>query len=183
MSSRPDEARNTAYRCLLEVLENQGYSNLVLKQELAGSALSEQDRSFVTAMVYGTITRMYTIDAVLAPYLRKELNKLDASVRTCLRMGAWQVLFAYGVKEYAAVSATVDLAREVCPSGAEDETNGFLPANAIAHVDYANIYVTGNEDRILVSAMFDNLGKGASGAAIECMNISMGIDPATGLVV
>ena len=126
MPSHPDEARNAAYRCLLEVLENQGYSNLVLKQELAGSNLSEQDRSFVTAMVYGTITRMYTIDAMLAPYLRKELSKLDASVRTCLRMGAWQVLFAYGVKEYAAVSATVDLAREVCPSGAETMVNAVL---------------------------------------------------------
>lgn len=126
MSPHPDDARTTAYRCLLEVLENQGYSNLVLKQELAGPDLSEQDRSFVTAMVYGTITRMYTIDAMLAPYLRKELSKLDASVRTCLRMGAWQVLFAYGVKEYAAVSATVDLAREVCPSGAETMVNAVL---------------------------------------------------------
>lgn len=126
MPPRQDEARNTAYRCLLEVLENQGYSNLVLKQELAGSGMSEQDRSFVTAMVYGTITRMYTIDAMLAPYLRKELGKLDASVRTCLRMGAWQVLFAYGVKEYAAVSATVDLAREVCPTGAETMVNAVL---------------------------------------------------------
>lgn len=71
----------------------------------------------------------------------------------------------------------------VCKYGAESATNGFLPANNMAGVDYANIYVMGNSDRILVSAMFDNLGKGASGAAIECLNISMGIDPATGLVV
>lgn len=67
--------------------------------------------------------------------------------------------------------------------GAEAEKNGFLPANDMAGVDYADIYVTGNDDRIVVSAVFDNLGKGASGAAIECLNISMGIDPATGLVV
>lgn len=71
----------------------------------------------------------------------------------------------------------------VCEYGIEKETNGFLPANTMAGKDYANIIVTGNADRILVSAMFDNLGKGASGAAIECLNISMGIDPATGLVV
>lgn len=71
----------------------------------------------------------------------------------------------------------------VCSYGAEKEMNGFLPANDMAGKDYANILVTGNEDRIIVSAMFDNLGKGASGAAIECLNISMGIDPATGLVV
>ena len=39
----------------------------------------------------------------------------------------------------------------------------------------------GNEDRFTVSAQFDNLGKGASGAAIENMNIAMGLDPETGL--
>ncbi len=67
--------------------------------------------------------------------------------------------------------------------GSESETNGFLAANDMAGTDYANIIVTGNDDRIMVMAMFDNLGKGASGAAIECLNISMGIDPATSLVV
>ena len=67
--------------------------------------------------------------------------------------------------------------------GAEAATGGFLAANAMAGLDRAEILVTGNEDRIIVSAVFDNLGKGASGAAIECLNISMGIDPATGLVV
>ncbi len=67
--------------------------------------------------------------------------------------------------------------------GSESESGGFLAANSMAGLDYANIYVTGNDERIVVSAMFDNLGKGASGAAIECLNISMGIDPATGLVV
>ncbi len=67
--------------------------------------------------------------------------------------------------------------------GAEKDMNGFLAANSMAGLDYANIYVTGNDDRIIVSAIFDNLGKGASGAAIECLNISMGLDPSTGLNV
>lgn len=71
----------------------------------------------------------------------------------------------------------------VCDFGKEAEYNGFLAANELAGKDYADILVTGNEDRIVVSAMFDNLGKGASGAAIECLNISMGIDPTTGLVL
>lgn len=47
--------------------------------------------------------------------------------------------------------------------------------------DGMEILVKGNEDRILLLARYDNLGKGASGAAIECMNILMGIDPKTGL--
>jgi N-acetyl-gamma-glutamyl-phosphate reductase len=67
--------------------------------------------------------------------------------------------------------------------GAEEEYNGYLSANEMAGLDSAQIFVTGNDDRIVVSAMFDNLGKGASGAAVECLNISMGIDPATGLVL
>ncbi|MBR4574493.1 MAG: N-acetyl-gamma-glutamyl-phosphate reductase [Lachnospiraceae bacterium] len=67
--------------------------------------------------------------------------------------------------------------------GSEADKNGFLSANDLAGKDYAEIYVTGNDERIIVSALFDNLGKGASGAAIECLNISMGIDPATGLSV
>lgn len=71
----------------------------------------------------------------------------------------------------------------VCDYGTEAKYNGFLAANELAGKDYAQILVTGNDDRINVCSMFDNLGKGASGAAVECLNISMGIDPATGLVV
>ena len=43
------------------------------------------------------------------------------------------------------------------------------------------ISVSGNEDRILLVSRYDNLGKGASGAAVECMNIVMGVDKTTGL--
>ena len=38
------------------------------------------------------------------------------------------------------------------------------------------IFVYGNDDRIMITTRFDNLGKGASGAAVQCMNIRMGID-------
>lgn len=71
----------------------------------------------------------------------------------------------------------------VCEYGEESKYNGFLSANELRGKDFAQILVTGNEDRMVVSAMFDNLGKGASGAAVECLNVSMGIDPATGLVL
>ena len=72
---------------------------------------------------------------------------------------------------------------KVCEYGKESEYNGYLVGNELAGKDYAQIIVTGNDDRIVVSSMFDNLGKGASGAAVECLNISVGVDPATGLVL
>lgn len=59
--------------------------------------------------------------------------------------------------------------------------NGFLSSNAYAGKDSMEITVSGNDERILLIARYDNLGKGASGAAVECMNIAMGIDPTTSL--
>ena len=44
------------------------------------------------------------------------------------------------------------------------------------------IFVFGDDEQILISARLDNLGKGASGAAVQCLNIMMGIDETTGLV-
>ncbi len=68
-------------------------------------------------------------------------------------------------------------------SAADDETaaGGFLAGNSLSGWDGLKIYVTGNEERIVVSSQFDNLGKGASGAAIQCMNIILGCDESKGL--
>lgn len=55
----------------------------------------------------------------------------------------------------------------------EDE-NGFLSSVKLEGKDSMQIEVYGNEDRILLVARYDNLGKGASGAAVECLNIALG---------
>lgn len=61
------------------------------------------------------------------------------------------------------------------------DEDGFLSAEAYSGTDCMEISVHGSEDRILLVARYDNLGKGASGAAVECMNIALGLPPATGL--
>ena len=67
---------------------------------------------------------------------------------------------------------------------AEDfDENGFVSANKLRNRDSMEISVSGNEDRILLIARYDNLGKGASGAAVECMNIVLGCDLTTGLEI
>lgn len=63
---------------------------------------------------------------------------------------------------------------------APDE-EGFLSAAKLSSLDRMEIAVFGNSERILLAARYDNLGKGASGAALECMNIVMGLDPDYGL--
>ena len=67
------------------------------------------------------------------------------------------------------------------PFGADVEAGGALFSSECAGWDGMRIYVTGNEDRIVVATSFDNLGKGASGAAIQCLNIVLGCDEAKGL--
>ena len=57
------------------------------------------------------------------------------------------------------------------------DDNGFITGNAMAENDGMEITVAGNEERILLIARYDNLGKGASGAALECMNFKMGQKP------
>ena len=69
----------------------------------------------------------------------------------------------------------------VADEGDEIASTGFLSGNQLSGFDGLKIYVTGNDDRILLSSQFDNLGKGASGAAMQCMNIVLGCDEATGL--
>ena len=63
------------------------------------------------------------------------------------------------------------------------DESGFLSANALSGLDSMQISVFGNDDRILLVARYDNLGKGASGAALQCMNIAIGADETRGLVL
>jgi N-acetyl-gamma-glutamyl-phosphate reductase len=65
----------------------------------------------------------------------------------------------------------------------EADADGLLSAAAYAGKDDMGVSVFGNRERIILTARFDNLGKGASGAAIQNMNILLGLDEATGLNV
>ena len=65
----------------------------------------------------------------------------------------------------------------------ETDPDGMLSAAAFSGRDDLCVSVAGNEDRILLVSRFDNLGKGASGAAIQNMNLLLGLDQATGLNV
>ncbi len=65
----------------------------------------------------------------------------------------------------------------------EENENGFMSAHALSGRDDMEVSVQGNEDTIILVSRFDNLGKGASGSAIQNMNIILGIDENTGLNV
>lgn len=102
---------------------------------------------------------------------------------------------------YSGMTVTVPLFKAQIKGGAEDikrvyaqkyagglvryvesmDEGGFLSGLALSHKDNMQVMVAGNEDRILLIASYDNLGKGASGAAIECMNMAIGAERTEGL--
>ena len=61
------------------------------------------------------------------------------------------------------------------------DESGFMSSGAYSLRDDMQITVVGNDDRVLLVSRFDNLGKGASGSAIQNMNILLGVDECTGL--
>ncbi|PLK47083.1 N-acetyl-gamma-glutamyl-phosphate reductase [Uliginosibacterium sp. TH139] len=84
------------------------------------------------------------------------------------------------LKRYYADEACV----KVMPLGGSEVVEaGFLPATRCNDTNRAELFVFGHAGQILLVARFDNLGKGASGAAIQCMNIALGCDELTGLAV
>lgn len=62
------------------------------------------------------------------------------------------------------------------------DENGFIAADRMASSNRVEIAVEGNDENILLVAVYDNLGKGASGAAVQNMNIMLGIDETKGLI-
>lgn len=72
----------------------------------------------------------------------------------------------------------------VMPFGSDANLeDGFFNVEGCNGTNRADVFVFGNDERMLLMARIDNLGKGASGAAVQCMNIMLGIDERTGLSV
>jgi len=61
--------------------------------------------------------------------------------------------------------------------------DGMIGTNQMSGKDSMEIIISGNDERILIASSFDNLGKGASGAAVQCFNLITNSDETTGLVV
>ena len=63
------------------------------------------------------------------------------------------------------------------------EGTPMLSANTFSGRDSLTLYVHGHRSQTIVTALFDNLGKGASGAAVQNMNLMLGLDETTGLTL
>ncbi len=102
----PARPRELALHLLQRIEQDGAYANLVVPAALAASGLDTRDRAFVTDLVYGTTRRRRACDALVDRFV---LTEPEPSVRSLLRLGAYQLVFA-GVAPHAAVAETVELA-------------------------------------------------------------------------
>lgn len=91
-----------------------------------------------------------------------------------------QLMPGYGTDEIKKVYSELYKGPVVKFSDAPDE-EGFLSGGTMSGTDTMEIRVSGNDERILLISRFDNLGKGASGSAVQCMNIMLGCNETEGL--
>ncbi len=100
--------RALVVKLLIDWEENDKYANLSL-QSRNFSALSEQDKAFVTSLFYTTVERKITLDHLIGAFAERRCADLSRHTRAVLRLGLAQILFHDRIPTFAAVSETVDV--------------------------------------------------------------------------
>ncbi|WP_425464222.1 16S rRNA (cytosine(967)-C(5))-methyltransferase RsmB [Paenibacillus zeisoli] len=125
-SAKPASAREVALQVLTQVEEEGAYSNLQLNGALQRSGLSGPDAGLATELVYGTISRLSTIDYFLEPFVAKGLKKLQPWVRNLLRLSFYQLHYLDRIPSHAAVNEAVNIAKKKGHQGISGMVNGVL---------------------------------------------------------
>ncbi len=122
----PDAARMAAVRILHDVLERGAFSNIHAIHHLDRQGMDARDRGFASALIYGTLSRIVTVDWLLAKVSHRDLSRLDPWTRTILRMGVWQLYWSDSIPARAAVDESVRLATNLVNPGAGSFVNAAL---------------------------------------------------------
>ncbi|WP_406859701.1 transcription antitermination factor NusB [Streptomyces sp. HUAS MG47] len=180
---KKDPVRILAFDALRAVDERDAYANLVLPPLLKKAREKEgpeqfdaRDAALATELVYGTLRRQGTYDAIISACIDRPLREVDPPVLDVLALGAHQLL-GTRIPSHAAVSASVELARVVLGDGRAKFVNAVL--RRIAQHDLAgwieqvappydedaedHLAVVHSHPRWVVSALWDALGGGRAG--------------------
>lgn len=121
-----ETARQIAFKALMKIQNNKGFSNLVVNSSLNAQSLSSKDRAFVTALIYGVVERSLTLDFIIEANSTKKIKNMDSAVLTILRMGVYQLYYMRSVTESAAVNESVELSKKVGYGRASGFINAVL---------------------------------------------------------
>lgn len=119
-------AREIALKIINDVTTNDAYANIALTRELSKHELSDQDRRFVTELVYGTIKAGKTLDYILGFYINRPFKKVPFIIQDILRLGIYQIFFLTKIPVSAACNQSVELTKKYGHSGTVKFVNAVL---------------------------------------------------------
>ncbi|CAM3085407.1 16S rRNA (cytosine(967)-C(5))-methyltransferase RsmB [Filibacter tadaridae] len=115
--------RDAALSILMEVNNNQAYSNLLLHRTIQNYGIEAKDRGLLTELTYGTLQHRMTLDYYLEPFVR---GKLDKWVRELLRMSVYQIVYLTKIPPHAVVHEAVEIAKRRGHKRIAPTVNGIL---------------------------------------------------------
>ena len=164
-----------------------GGKKMIADYETAGTSLHIGGRQYALGQAHKHLPEMSKVcglvnEPCFSPIVVPHLSGMEVTVQLFASQLREPGMTPETIREvYRSYYAEGGLVRFVeDPASAE---GGFLSSAALAGHDGMEVSVYGNDERILLVSRFDNLGKGASGAAIQNMNIVLGCDETTGLHV
>lgn len=124
-AAAPSTARQLALNVLLQVQAG-AYADVALHRTLGQAGLSESDRAFATELVYGTVRRQRTLDALIDQLGTRPADKQPPVLRLVLHLGLYQLRYLTAVPDSAAVNTSVDLAKSNGLGKLSGVVNGLL---------------------------------------------------------
>ena len=122
-------AREAALLALNDILYNGKYSYIAVKEMLGKCrGMDKTEKAFFTNLVYGVISRHFTLEYVISQYSAIKLKKLARYVKIILELGFYQLIYLDKVPESAAVNECVKLSKRYCKKGSDRFINGVLRA-------------------------------------------------------
>ena len=118
-------ARQLAFFALKEVHKG-AYADVALDRVLKKASLSDNDRRLMTELVYGSVRRQRTLDALIDQLATKKSHKQPPDLRTILHLGLYQLRYQAKIPTSAAVNTTVALAKDNGFKGLSGFVNGLL---------------------------------------------------------
>lgn len=129
MNSRPKKkiwngnVRDAALSILMEINNNQAYSNLLLHRTIEKYGIETKDRGLLTELTYGTLQHRMALDYYLEPFVH---GKLDGWVRELLRMSLYQIVYLTKIPSHAVVHEAVEIAKKRGHKRIAPTVNGIL---------------------------------------------------------